>query len=83
MEEYEKIEVIEEKVLEFYIWTPVHEVTDAFLSHHVLEELAVYISKDTLMEMHKVINDNVTEEQLPEKVIKYFKVRKKMLSSCP
>ena len=82
VEEYEEMEVIE-KVLNLYTWTEVHQVTDAFLSYDVLQELAEYISEDTLMEMHKVIGDEVTDEQLPERVIKYFKVRKKMLSSCP
>ena len=82
VEEYTELEVIDQ-VLELHMLVKYHEVTDAFLSYDVLQELAEYISDDTLMEMHKVIGDEVTDEQLPERVIKYFKVRKKMLSSSP
>ena len=64
-----------DKFLDLYELTSYYQVYEAFLSFKVLEAFASKITNDMLCEWHYHIGDNVSDEQLLEKLIQFLRSR--------
>ena len=69
--------------LDLYQLSEYYGVDDAFLSFRVLEEFAVKITNSMIQDMQDMIGTEIEDDQLPMRVVQYFRLRQKVLESGP